>query len=51
MKKEQFLLDQLIKDNFLYAIGLPDQQINQEAKMILSLAIGINKDVLDLSLP
>ena len=50
IKSEQFLLVQLIKDNYLFVIGLHDRQMNQEAKMILLLAIGINKDALDLLL-
>lgn len=48
IKKEQYLLVLQIKDNCLYVIGRLEVLIKQEAKMILSFNIGINKETSDL---
>ena len=48
IKKEQYLLVHLIRDNYLYAIGQLVVLIRQEAKMILLFNIGINKEILGL---
>lgn len=50
-RREQSLLEQQIKENYLFAIGQLVRLMKREAKMIQSLAFGVNKDALDLSLP
>jgi hypothetical protein len=47
MKRGLFLREQLIKENYLFAIGQQDLLIRLVAKMIPSLDFGVNKDVFD----
>ena len=47
MKKGRFSQVRLTKESFLSVIGLLDLLINQEAKMIQSLAFGVNRDASD----
>lgn len=51
MRREQFSQGQLIKENYLSAIGQLVRLMKREAKTIQLLAFGVNKDALDLSLP
>lgn len=44
LKRALYLKAVLIKENFLFVIGLPDLLMNQEAKMIPSLSSGIKKE-------
>ena len=50
MKKDQFLQVLQTKDNFLFVIGQPDQQMRLVAKTKPSQHIGIKKEVLGLLL-
>jgi len=47
IKRELFLQELLIKENFLSVIGQQDQPIRLVAKMTPLLPIGINKDAID----
>jgi hypothetical protein len=51
IKKELYLQELPIKDNFLFVIGQPDQLIKLELKMTPLLDFGINREALDQSLP
>lgn len=48
MKRELYSQEQQIKESYLFVIGQHVQLMKQEAKMILLLAFGVNKDALDL---
>ncbi len=48
IKKEQFLRELLTKDNYLFVIGLLDQQIKLVVKIKLLLVFGINKEAFAL---
>lgn len=50
-RKELFLQAHLIKDNYLFVIGLQDLQIRQEVKMIQFYLIGIKKEISGQLLP
>jgi hypothetical protein len=50
-KKEQFSLEQLTKESYLFVTGLLVQLMRQVAKMTQSLAFGVKRDALDLLLP